>query len=125
MLLECGSPSVLIVDDHGGFRAWARAFFESQGYCVAGEASGGAEAVESARRLRPDVLLLDIHLPDFDGFEVARQLASTPHPPAVVLVSSRDVGEFGHRVADSHAHGFISKADLSAEALEAVLSGGT
>ncbi len=117
------SSSVLIVDDHKGFRVWARAFLEAQGYRVVGEAADGAEALSAAGRLRPDVVLLDVHLPDLDGFEVARRVAEVPEAPAVVLVSSRELVEFGRRVAESGVRGFISKVDLSGETLRAVLRG--
>ncbi len=118
------SFSVFIVDDHNGFRVWARAFLEAQGYRVVGEAADGAEAIIAVGRLRPDVVLLDVHLPDLDGFEVARRIAEAAEAPAVVLVSSRELVEFGQRVAESGVRGFISKVDLSGESLHDVLSGG-
>lgn len=118
------SSSVLIVDDHKGFRVWARAFLEAQGYRVVGEAADGAEAIIAVGRLRPDVVLLDVHLPDLDGFEVARRIAEAAEAPAVVLVSSRELVEFGQRVAESGVRGFISKVDLSRETLHGVLSAG-
>jgi DNA-binding NarL/FixJ family response regulator len=117
------SSSVLIVDDHKGFRVWARAFLEAQGYRVVGEAADGAEALSAVGRLRPDVVLLDVHLPDVDGFEVARRAAEAPEAPAVVLVSSRELVDFGRLVAESGVRGFISKVDLSGETLRAVLRG--
>ena len=118
------AESVLIVDDHCGFRAWARHFLESTGYRVFGEASGGEEAIRAARRGQPDVVLLDVHLPDMDGFEVARLLADEHgHHPRVVLISSREQADLGHRIAESGAIGFIGKEDLSAEALSALLDG--
>ncbi len=116
---------MLIVDDHGGFRAWARTFLEAEGYRVVGEAAGGTEAISAVRRLRPDVVLLDVHLPDLDGFEVARRVAAEPAPPAVVLVSSREVEEFGWRVGATSVCGFISKVDLSGERLGALVEGGS
>jgi DNA-binding NarL/FixJ family response regulator len=123
MAIREGSRSVLIVDDHGGFRAWARAFLEGEGYRVVGEAADGSEAIGAVRRLRPDVVLLDVHLPDVDGFEVARRLAGEPDAPVVVLVSSREVAEFGRRVAASGARGFISKMDLSGERVRDLVQG--
>jgi DNA-binding NarL/FixJ family response regulator len=123
MAVREGARSVLIVDDHGAFRAWARAFLEAEGYRVVGEAADGAEAIGAAQRLRPDVVLLDVHLPDVDGFEVARQLAAQPDAPAVVLVSSREAGEFGQRVAASGARGFISKVDLSGQRVRDLVLG--
>jgi DNA-binding NarL/FixJ family response regulator len=118
------SSSVLVVDDHGGFRAWARMFLEAEGYRVVGEAAGGVEAISAVRRLRPDVVLLDVQLPDLDGFEVARRLAEEPEPPAVVLISSREPVEFGRRVTEAGVRGFISKVELSPETLHALVSGG-
>lgn len=115
--------SVLVVDDHHAFRAWARGFLAAEGYEVVGEAAGGVEAVGAVARLRPDLVLLDVHLPDVDGFAVARRLADQPEPPVVVLVSSRERGEFGPHVADSGVR-FVSKAELSGKTLRAAVSGG-
>jgi DNA-binding NarL/FixJ family response regulator len=115
--------TVLIVDDHPSFRATARVLLESEGYDVVGEAADGASAVEAAESLRPDVLLLDIYLPDIDGFEVAAQLATSRNgsPPAIVLTSSHDVRDFGALVEKSGARGFIPKAELSGATLSALL----
>ena len=92
---------------------------------MVGEAADGAEAIRVVGRLRPDILLLDVHLPDLDGFQVARRVAEQPEAPEVVLISSRERGEFGRRVAESGVRGFISKVELSGETLHAVLSGGS
>lgn len=112
--------TVLIVDDHAGFRARARAILGMAGFEVVGEAGDGASAIAEAERLRPDVVLLDIRLPDMDGFDVARRLTGDS-APAVVLVSSRDASDYGSRIERSPAAGFIPKADLSGAALEALL----
>lgn len=114
--------SVLVVDDHAGFRRWARAFLEAEGYRVVGEAADGAAAVRDIARLHPDVVLLDVHLPDVDGFEVARRIGARTRP-SIVLISSRGREEFGDRVRASGAEGFLTKADLSGAALEAVIGG--
>ena len=66
--------SVLIVDDHPSFRATARLLLESEGFEVVGEAADGAAGLRDARALEPDLVLLDVQLPDIDGFEVAAQL---------------------------------------------------
>jgi len=114
--------SVLIVDDHPSFRATARMLLEVEGYDVVGEARDGAEAIERAGALAPDVVLLDVNLPDIDGFEVSSRLTAAPDDaPVVVLVSSRDSSDFGGLVGTSGARGFISKADLSGDALAALL----
>ena len=115
---------MVIVDDHRGFRAWARAFLEAEGYRVVGEAADGAEAISAVRHLRPEVVLLDVHLPDLDGFEVARRLAAEPEPAAVVLISSRELVDFGQRVSEAGVHGFITKVELSGETLHALVGGG-
>ena len=99
--------SVLIVDDHEGFRAGARALLEAEGFEVLGEAGDGESAVEQARSLRPQVVLLDVQLPGIDGFAVAEQLAAEPSAPAVVLISSR--GEAAFRTPRRLAKG-ISRA---------------
>ena len=113
--------SVLIVDDHAGFRAQARELLAVAGYDVVGEAADGASGVRVARDMSPDVVLLDVQLPDVTGFEVVKQIASSPGRPAVILISSRDAADYGSRVARCGARGFITKADLSARTLAAAL----
>ncbi len=114
-------PTVLIVDDHPSFRASARALLEAEGFEVVAEAQDGSSAIEIARALRPDVVLLDVHLPDIDGFEVSQRIASLPDgqdgQPAVVLVSSRDGADFGPLVERSGARGFVAKDELSGSTL--------
>jgi DNA-binding NarL/FixJ family response regulator len=117
------SRRVLIVDDHSGFRAQARALLTAAGYRVVGEAGDGASALRAVSDLSPDVVLLDVQLPDTTGFEVARQVLDDPDPPAVVLISSRAASDYGRRIGASGARGFISKADLSAPAVRAVIEG--
>lgn len=113
--------TVLIVDDHPSFRGTARAFLESEGFEVVGEAADGASAIVAAKSLHPDVVLLDVHLPDIDGFEVAATLTRNGRLPAIVLTSSRDARDFGTLVEQSGARGFIPKAELSAATLSALL----
>jgi DNA-binding NarL/FixJ family response regulator len=109
--------TVLIVDDHAGFRASARRLLESQGYVVLAEAPDGASAMAIAEETRPDLALVDIYLPDTDGFQLAARMAALARPPAVVLISSRDRSELEPLVADSDAQGFLPKSVLSKEAL--------
>jgi DNA-binding NarL/FixJ family response regulator len=115
--------TVLIVDDHPSFRGTARALLESEGFDVVGEAADGASALEAAASLHPDVVLLDIYLPDVDGFAVAAELTRNGRrkPPAIVLISSRDARDFGPLVEQSGARGFIPKAELSGATLSALL----
>jgi CheY-like chemotaxis protein len=112
----------LIVDDHDGFRSFARGMLEAAGFTVA-EAATGAEATEAARAVRPGLVLLDIGLPDFDGFEVARRLAALAGAaPVVVLTSTREARDYGGRIAASPAAGFLPKDQLSGAALRQFLT---
>ena len=112
--------SVLIVDDHAEFRRVAHMMLEAAGFDVVGEAADGQSALAEAARLRPGMVLLDIQLPDIDGFEVADRLARGADPPAVVLTSSRPGSTFRRRLAGSRAAGFIAKSELSGAALAAL-----
>jgi len=114
-------PTVLIVADHEEFRVSASALLEADGFAVVGGAADGASALGETERLRPEVVLLDIHLPDLDGFEIAEQLTALPDPPQVVLISSRETRAFGARLRETHARGFIAKSDLSGQALSVLL----
>jgi len=116
--------TVLVVDDHSGFRLLARELLQAGGYQVVGEAGNGAAALAANWALRPEIVLLDIQLPDLDGFEVARRLLADGKAATVVLISSRDAADYGGRIAASGAAGFIAKAELSAARLEALLAGG-
>jgi DNA-binding NarL/FixJ family response regulator len=112
---------VLIVDDHASFRSIARRLLVDDGFAVVGEAADGASAIDAARELRPDLVLLDIGLPDLDGFAVAAVLAAEAAPPAVVLVSSRSRADYGARIAEGAVLGFIAKAELSGGAVRELL----
>jgi DNA-binding NarL/FixJ family response regulator len=115
------ATTVLIVDDHPSFRASARALLEAEGYEVVGEAEDATSAVEVVRRLRPDVVMLDVQLPDGNGFDVCSQLMADGEGPRIVLVSSRDRDDYGTAVDDCGACGFVSKCELSGPALAALL----
>ncbi len=110
--------TVLIVDDHPSFRASARRMLEADGYEVVGEAEDGVGALAAAQQLRPELVLLDVRLPDVDGFEVARRLLNASGPiPQIVLVSSHDSADLGEAIGASGARGFVPKSELSAEAI--------
>jgi DNA-binding NarL/FixJ family response regulator len=112
---------VLIVDDHEGFRQQARALLEADGFDVVGEACTGAEAVAAVAELHPELVLLDVQLPDFDGFEVARRLQGVNGGVDVVLTSSRDRSDYGSLVSESPVRGFVPKAELSGGAIADLL----
>jgi DNA-binding NarL/FixJ family response regulator len=109
---------VLIVDDHAAFRASARRLLELDGFEVVGEAADGAAALEQARALAPELVLLDVALPDASGFDVAERLAGTAR---VVLTSSRDPADLGRRLRRTSALGFVPKDSLSGARLHELL----
>jgi DNA-binding NarL/FixJ family response regulator len=120
---DLAMPStVLVVDDHDGFRSFARALLQAEGFEIVGEAIDGASALEAVAKLRPDMVLLDVQLPDLDGFQVAERLAERDDPPLVVLVSTRDAASYRRRLADTPARGFIPKGELSGPALRALVA---
>jgi DNA-binding NarL/FixJ family response regulator len=111
---------VLIVDVHEPFRAVARDLLERAGYIVTGEAQDAAEALAAIAVEAPDVVLLDVQLPDQDGFAVATALAAS-RGPVVVLISARETDDYGRRVETCGARGFIPKSKLSAATFSALL----
>ena len=113
--------TVLIVDDHPSFRATARALLEAEGFDVLGEASDGRAAIEAAEELRPDIVLLDVQLPDQTGFDVASRLTGDGLCVGVILVSSRDGSDYGPLVEESGALGFVPKAELSGDRIAALI----
>jgi DNA-binding NarL/FixJ family response regulator len=119
-----GMPAtVLIVDDHAGFRLSARRILEADGFEVVGEAADGRQAIEAVKRLRPQTVLLDVFLPDMDGFEVAKRLtAGADKAPIIVLTSSHDREDLGDGVTTSSAAGFVPKDELSGAAVAALIA---
>ena len=113
--------SLLIVDDHDAFRSFAAGLLSAAGFEVTGEAPDGESGLEAADALRPDVVLLDVQLPGIDGFEVARRLAATGHPPRVVLTSTREARELGRALAESPVAGFVPKQSLTGEAVASLV----
>ncbi len=116
------SPALLIVDDNARFRARARRTLEADGYTVVAEAEDGSSALRAARRHRPDVVLVDVGLPDMSGLTLAERLTSTPDGPAVVLTSTHDASDFADGVPRSGALGFVPKSALSGEAITALIT---
>ncbi len=112
---------VLVVDDHASFRSIVCQVLAADGFTVVGVASDGAEAIRASGDLCPDLVLLDVQLPDIDGFAVTEALADQLNPPAVVLVSSRSRADYGSRIEDCGARGFIAKSELSGHAVRRLL----
>jgi DNA-binding NarL/FixJ family response regulator len=116
-----GVMSVLIVDDHPSFRASARRLLEAEGFDVVGEAGDGETGITAAQQLQPDVVLLDVQLPDIDGFEVAARLSALGVRSAVILTSNRSPAEYGSLLTEAAVRGFLPKAELSGDALTGLL----
>jgi DNA-binding NarL/FixJ family response regulator len=114
------ATSILIVDDYANFRASARSLLEAEGFDVVGEAENGITALRLAKELEPEVVLLDVHLPDFDGFEVAERLRELEPAPVVILTSSRD--DYRSLMGSSSARAFLRKDELSGDALTSALA---
>jgi two-component system response regulator EvgA len=112
---------VLIVDDHSSFRATARRLLEDEGYEIVGEAENAAAALTAAQKTHPDLVLLDVQLPDLDGFALAERLSALDPGMQIVLTSSRDAKDYGPRLETSAARGFVPKAELSGATLAALL----
>jgi DNA-binding NarL/FixJ family response regulator len=114
--------TVLIVDDHAGFRSSARQMLECEGFEVVGEAGDAASAIDAVRELGPDVVLLDVQLPDLNGVEAAERMRGANGRPAIVLTSSRDASYLAGALAESSANGFIPKSELSGAALRKLVA---
>lgn len=115
-------PTVLIVDDHAAFRSLARELLQADGYEVIGEASDGRAGLAAVHTLRPDVVLLDVRLPDMDGFQVAGMLAACGCTAAVVVTSSSDDPLYPERATRNGARGFVAKHDVSGATLDRLLA---
>lgn len=113
--------TLLIVDDHASFRFFARQLLEADGFVVVGEVGDGEAAIRVTGELNPEIVLLDVMLPDADGFAVCARISQGTDPPAVVLTSSRDASGYRRRLDESAARGFIPKAELSGAALTALV----
>lgn len=124
---RCGTmaavaQTVVIVDDHAGFRAQAAGLLEAAGYEVVGSCPDGRSGLAAIAALSPDVALVDVQLPDIDGFALIAHLDGGSDGPAIVLISSREAADYGGRLGRSGAVGFITKAELSARSLAQVIA---
>ncbi|HVF79638.1 MAG TPA: response regulator transcription factor [Solirubrobacteraceae bacterium] len=115
------SPTVLIVDDHAAFRALARQVLQADGYDVIGEAIDGKAGLDAAGSLQPDIVLLDVRLPDADGFQVAQAFAACC-TAAIVVTSSSDDPLYPERAMNCGARGFVAKHDVCGAALDRLLT---
>ena len=122
MSTERATLTVVIVDDHPSFRAVARMVLETDGFQVLGTEEDGESGVIGTLRLEPDVVLLDVELPDIDGFAVAARLRAAGSRAAIVFASSRDRSDFGSLVDESGARGFLTKAELTGDAIRKLVA---
>lgn len=114
--------TVLIVDDSAAFRTAARALLEAEQWIVVGESADGRSALRAIARVRPHVVLVDIGLPDIDGFELAQEIARSDGKPRVVLCSTRPERVVRQRLAAAPVEGFIAKDELSGARLRELLA---
>jgi len=115
--------TLVIVDDHARFREAAGERLAAAGWRIVGEAATGAAAIDLVARLAPDVVLLDVVLPDMDGFAVADRLAAAGSASAVVLTSGHDRRDFSARLQSAPVRGFLPKEMISGPALATLLAG--
>ena len=116
-------PRIVIVDDDPSFLATVRGVLEAEGFVVVGEALNGLDGLAAVAEQLPDIVLVDVTLPDIDGFEVVQRLGDRRDAPPVVLTSIRAASDFGHLIKSSGARAFITKSDITGEALAGVLDG--
>jgi DNA-binding NarL/FixJ family response regulator len=111
----------LIVDDSDAFLETASLLLEREGLAVVGAASSIAEALQQARALRPDVVLVDIGLGSESGFTLARLLARDDQEAGVILISAGAEADYVELIAESPAAGFLAKSELSASRIGQIL----
>ncbi|WP_218579193.1 response regulator transcription factor [Phytohabitans houttuyneae] len=112
------------MDDHAGFRTMAAVLLAAGGFRVLGEAATGADALIVIAALAPDVVLLDVELPDTDGFAVLRSVRAAGLTTRVVLCSVRAAADYGTKLDGCGAAGFLTKSALTAQALRSLLRAG-
>lgn len=116
-----GSPRVVIADDQALVRTGFRMILTADGIDVVAEATDGAEAVDAVRRTRPDVVLMDIRMPELDGLEATRQiLTGTDHAPRVIILTTFDLDRYVYAALTAGAAGFLLK-DTTPEHLVAAV----
>jgi pilus assembly protein CpaE len=112
------SHSVLVVDDQMPFRSAAKAVLRRmEGFELAGEAASGTEAIELVERLRPELVLMDINMPEMNGIEATRRITSAHPDVVVILCSTYDASDLPSDAAVSGASGYLNKEQLGADTL--------
>jgi DNA-binding NarL/FixJ family response regulator len=114
--------SVLLIDDDPAFRRLARQTLSGSGLTVVGEAATAAEGSSAARNLKPEIMLVDVGLPDGDGITLARELSALPWGPRVVLTSVDPDAASPEEVRKSGASGFVPKQDLPGSGLDMLMA---
>jgi DNA-binding NarL/FixJ family response regulator len=112
---------ILVADDHELVRRGIRGLLRARhGWTVVGEAMNGREAVEKANRLKPDVAILDISMPDLDGLQATRQIREAVPTTEVVVLTMHESDQMVRRVFDAGALGYVLKSDLATQLVNAV-----
>jgi DNA-binding NarL/FixJ family response regulator len=112
---------ILIADDHELVRRGIRGLLRAQrGWKVAGEAADGREAVEKSRKLKPDVIILDIGMPNLDGLEAARQIREAAPNTEILILTMHESNQMVRRVLEAGARGYVLKSDLAGHLVKAV-----
>jgi two-component system response regulator EvgA len=117
------SLRVLIIDDHALFRAAARELLERRGFAVVAEADSATSGLRTAEHIAPDAVLLDIGLPDGNGFDLCHALTQRNPELAVLLVSANEPHDHRERARECGARGFLLKSRLASEDLHRLLNG--
>ena len=120
---------ILIVDDHEVVRQGIRTILKSRPqWEVCGEAINGKDAIDKAKKLKPDVIIMDITMPEMSGIEATRELAKQKVPSAVLIFTMHESRNLSDTVREAGARGFVLKSHAARdllEALERLMSGGT
>jgi len=112
---------ILLADDHELVRRGLRALLESQpGWEVCGEASDGRTAVEMSRRLLPDIVVMDVSMPELNGFEATRQILAKQPKVEVLALSMHESQQMVNELLDAGAHGYVLKSDAGSDLVAAV-----
>src|SRR6202521_5272729 len=112
---------ILVADDHELVRRGIRELLRARrGWTVVGEAVNGLEAVEKANRLKPDVAILDISMPNLDGLQATRRIRETVPTAEVIVLAMHESGQMVRRVLDAGALGYVLKSDLAKHLVKAV-----